>query len=85
MVARSVLLIVTGIDFHLSIPYHRGRIVQVRLLTPGPWKAAMAYNCKITATDGTVIAAVPNRCPLTREDPANAYLMAAAPDLLKAC
>jgi hypothetical protein len=44
----------------------------------------MAHNCKIKAANGTVIAAVPTRCPLTWEDPANAYLIAAAPDLLEA-
>ena len=53
--------------------------------TPGPWKATTAYGCKIKAADGTVIATVPTRCPLTWEDPANAYLIAAAPDLLEAC
>ncbi len=45
----------------------------------------MAYGCKIKAADGTVIATVPTRCPLTWEDHANAYLIAAAPDLLEAC
>ena len=45
----------------------------------------MAFGCRIQAADGTVIARVPTRCPLTWEDHANAYLIAAAPDLLEAC
>ena len=53
--------------------------------TPGPWRTVMAYGYKIKAADGTIIAALPTHCPLTWESPANAYLVAAAPDLLAAC
>ena len=45
----------------------------------------MAHKCKIEAADGTVIATVPTRCPLTWKDTANAHLIAAASDLLEAC
>ena len=53
--------------------------------TPGPWKTVMAYGYKIKAADGIIVAALPTHCPLTWESPANAYLVAAAPDLLAAC
>ncbi len=45
----------------------------------------MAHKCRMKAANGTVIATAPTRCPLTWEDPANAYLVAAAPDLLGVC
>ena len=53
--------------------------------TPGPWKATMAYGYRIEANGGKVVARLPTHCPLTGEDPANAYLIAAAPELLDVC
>ncbi len=53
--------------------------------TPGPWKATLAYGYRIEAAEGLIVATLPTHCPLTRENPANAYLIAAAPDLLQAC
>lgn len=53
--------------------------------SPGPWKTVMAYGYKIKAADGRIVATLPTHCPLTRENPANACLVAAAPDLLEAC
>ena len=53
--------------------------------TPGPWKAIQAYGYKIRAADGKIVASLPTHCPLTWESPANAYLIAAAPDLFAAC
>lgn len=53
--------------------------------TPGPWTAVMAYGYKIKAADGMIVASLPTHCPLTWENPANAYLVAAAPDLLAVC
>ena len=53
--------------------------------TPGPWRAVLAYGYKIKAPDGRVIADLPTHAPLTWENPANAYLIASAPDLLVAC
>ena len=53
--------------------------------SPGPWKAVQAYGYKIKAADGKIVATLPTHCPLTWECPANAYLVAAAPDLLAAC
>lgn len=53
--------------------------------TPGPWKAIQAYGYKVRAADGKIVASLPTHCPLTWENPANAYLVAAAPDLLAAC
>jgi len=53
--------------------------------SPGPWQAVQAYGYKIKAANGKVVATLPTHCPLTWECPANAYLVAAAPDLLAAC
>jgi hypothetical protein len=53
--------------------------------TPGPWKAIMAYGYRIEAAGGKVVAKLPTHCPLTAENPANAYLIAAAPELLDVC
>jgi len=53
--------------------------------TPGPWKAVQAYGYKVKTADGKIVANVPTRCPLTGENPANAYLIAAAPNLLAVC
>jgi hypothetical protein len=53
--------------------------------TPGPWKATLAYGYRIEAAGGKIVAKLPTHCPLTGEDPANAYLIAAAPDLLAVC
>jgi hypothetical protein len=53
--------------------------------TPGPWKATLAYGYRIEAAGGKIVAKLPTHCPLTAENPANAYLIAAAPDLLDVC
>ena len=53
--------------------------------TPGPWEAIQAYGYRIKAADGKIVANLPTHCPLTWESPANAYLIAAAPDLFAAC
>lgn len=53
--------------------------------TPGPWQATLAYGYRIESAEGKIVATLPTHCPLTGEDPANAYLIAAAPDLLLAC
>ena len=53
--------------------------------TPGPWKAVLAFGYKVTGPDGRVIAKLPTYAPLTWENPANAHLIASAPDLLAAC
>ena len=53
--------------------------------TPGPWRAVLAYGYKVKAPDGRVIASLPTHTPLTWENPANAHLIASAPDLLVAC
>jgi hypothetical protein len=53
--------------------------------TPGPWKAVLAYGYKVKGPDGRVIADLPTYAPITWENPANAHLIASAPDLLFAC
>ena len=53
--------------------------------TPGPWKVVQAFGYQIRAADGCIVAKVKTQCPLTSENPANAYLIAAAPELLAAC
>ena len=53
--------------------------------TPGPWKVVQAFGYQVRAADDCIVAKVQTHCPLTSENPANAYLIAAAPDLLAAC
>lgn len=53
--------------------------------TRGPWQVEQAFGYKIRAAGGKLVAEVSTLLPLTWESPANAYLIAAAPDLLLAC